>query len=178
MPSDTREERFFYFNPRVKVLFVLTLLLTSSFIILQVMEYQSTISFPETNSEVESRTVYVEEGDYCRLSIGSINNDWLLLKITSNVSSYIYVRGTTDGDFKQYNTNQLVDECENWFIVTVRPYRDSQINVEWIYYDQDTEEPESDLATVSPHSALLFLTIVMNLLSVAALFRSRLTIVG
>lgn len=157
------------------MLFVLAVLVTTSFVILQIMESQSSASFPNSNNVVESRTYNVAQGDYCRMSIGSLNNEWLILKVTANVSSFIYVRGTTDGDFKHYGTNHLIAECENWFIVTVRPYRDSQINIEWTHYNQDVEEPESDLVSVSQQSVLLFLTIIVNLLSVIAIFRSRLT---
>ncbi|MHA1944058.1 MAG: hypothetical protein ACW96M_06655 [Candidatus Thorarchaeota archaeon] len=177
MPTHTREESFFYFSPRVKILFVLAALVTSSFLILQIMDLQSGESFPNSNNDVESRTLIVAQGDYYRMSIGSLNNEWLILKVTTNVSSYIYVRGTTDGDVKHYGTNHLIAECENWFIVTVRPYRDSQINIEWTHYDQDAEEPESNLVSISPQSVLLFLTIIVNILSIVVIFRSRFTMV-
>ena len=178
MSSGTRAEYFFYFRTSVKILFLFTTILTVSLCIFEVMELDSRLTFPDSNDIVESRTFHVENGDYCRLSIGSVDNNWLLLKITTNATSYVYVRGTTDGDLKQYNTNHLVVECENWFIVTVRPYQDSQVNIEWAYYEQEDVESVHDSNSMIPQPILLLLTILVNFTSIVALWRSRLTIVG
>lgn len=173
-----QEEHVFSFTTNAKIVVLCAALLTSYFLGLQISGYLSPLTYSDKNNSIDFRYLYIMHGDYFRLSVGANSDEWLLLMVSSNVSTYIYVRGATSGDLKVYNAFNLVTECSSWFIVTVRPSANSEIHIEWITYNQSIEAFESALFSNNGQTEyLLPLVVATNLVALFVVFRSRYTII-
>jgi len=168
-------QHFFHFRTRIKALVILALVLTLSSSILALSSVAN-VSLPPGNS-TGSRSDVIEGDTYLRISIGTGRYEWLLLSVTTNVSSDFYVRGTEVGDVRLYDTSFVLVKCRSWFIVTVFPSDACLVQFEWTSYNYTQQFDTASLYISQPHFLLIIFTIAFDILVVLVILRSRLVII-
>lgn len=168
-------QHIFLFSLRIKALAVLALVMTLSSGIL-VLSSVTNVSHPPGNS-TGSRSDVIEGDTYLRISIGTGRHEWLLLSVTTNVSSDFYVRGTEVGDVRLYDTSFVLVKCRSWFIVTVFPSDACLAQFEWTSYNFTQQFDTASLYVSQPHFLLIIFTVVFDILVVLVILRSRLVII-
>ena len=172
----TKERKqFFLFRTRIKALAVFALVMTLSSVIL-VFSSVANVSLPPGNS-TGSRSDIIQEDAYLRISVGTGNDEWLLLIVTTNVSSDLYVRGTEEGDMRFYDTNFVLVKCGNWFIVTVFPNDACLVQFEWISYNLTQQFDIMSLYVSQSLFLLILFTVAFDIAAIFIVLRSRLEIV-
>ncbi len=168
-------QHIFLFRLRIKALVILALVMTLSSVIL-VLSSVTNVSLPPGNS-TESRTDVILGGTYLRISVGTGNDEWLLLSIATNVSSDIYVRGTEEGDMRFYDTSVALIKCGNWFIVTIFPDDVCLVHFEWTSYNLTQQFDIISLYIPQPLFLLLMITIAFDTIATLIVLRSKLEVV-
>jgi len=154
---------------------ILALVITLSSSILALYSV-ATIRFPPGNS-TGSRSDVIEGDTYLRISIGTGRREWLLLSVTTNVSSDFYVRGTEVGDMRLYDSSFIFVKCGSWFIVTVYPSDACFVQFEWTSYNR-TEQFDIASYYISQLPFLLIMIIVaFDAITVIIVLRNRLEVV-
>ncbi|MFW9908245.1 MAG: hypothetical protein ACFFEF_06690 [Candidatus Thorarchaeota archaeon] len=168
-------QHIFLFKLRIKALVILALVMTLSSVIL-VLSSVTNVSLPSGNS-TGSRTDVIAGDTYLRISVGTSNDEWLLLSMATNVSSDIYVRGTEEGDMRFYDTSFALVKCGNWFIVTVFPSDACLVQFEWRSYNLTQQFDITSLYVSQPLFLLILFTIAFDTIAVLIVLRSRLEII-
>lgn len=168
-------QRFYILRTRVKILAVLALVMTITSVFLTAFALTN-VTTPSGN-RTGSRTGVIEGGGILRVSVGTGNDEWLLLQVTTNSSSDLYIRGTDDGDMRFYNVTYAMVKCGNWFIVTVFPSDACFVQFEWTAYNLTQQFDVASLYL--PHSLVFFIliTAAFDVISVFVIQRSRLEII-
>jgi hypothetical protein len=168
-------QHIFLLRPRIKALAILALVMTLSSATL-VLSSVTNVSLPSGNS-TGSRSDVIAGGTYLRISVGTGNDEWLLLSVATNVSSDIYVRGADEGDMRFYDTSFVLVKCRNWLIVTVFPSDTCHVQFAWTSYNLTQQFDITSLYVSQPLFLLGLFTIAFDAIAVLLILRSRFEIV-
>lgn len=168
-------QRFFLFRTRIKILAVFALVMTIASVIVTIFALTNII--PPTGNSNGSRTEVIEGGNILRVSIGARNDEWLLLQVTTNSSSDLYIRGTDEGDMRFYDVTHTMVKCGNWFIVTVFPHDPCLVQFDWTSYNLTQQFDVASFYLPYPLVVFILITLALDGIAVLVAWRSRFEII-